>query len=80
MISDGPSGSSLLISTFWTFAFPQVSLALQVLSFQFLSVLLAASLMKSGMGAFCIMAESPMKSSIPMAMKCLWTSGSMNME
>ena len=69
-----------MISTFWTFDLPHWSLALQALSFQFLSVLPAASLTKSGTGAFCIIADSPMNSSMPIAMKCFWTSGSMNME
>ena len=39
----------------------------------------ASSLSLSGMGALAIMAEMPASSSMPMAMKCLWTSGSMNM-
>lgn len=39
----------------------------------------ALSLNLSGMGALAIMAETPAKSSMPMAMKCLWTSGSMSM-
>jgi hypothetical protein len=39
----------------------------------------ALSLNLSGMGALAIMAEIAARNSIPMAMKCLWTSGSMIM-
>jgi len=39
----------------------------------------ASSLSESGMGALAIIADIAARSSRLMAMKCLWTSGSMNM-
>lgn len=55
---------------------PQSSLDLQAALRRLDSVAEMPSLMKSGIGALDMIADIPMKNSIPMFMKCLCTSGS----
>ena len=66
--------------TFWIrVAAVQFSFLAQAVLLRLSSTSAASSLNLSGMGALEIMAEMPARSSMPMAMKCFWTSGSMNM-
>jgi len=57
----------------------QLSFLAQAVFFMLSSTSAALSLNLSGMGALAIMAEMAARNSMPMAMKCLWTSGSMSM-
>jgi hypothetical protein len=57
----------------------QFSFLAQAVFLTLLSTSAAPSLNLSGMGALATMAEMPAMNSMPMAMKCLWTSGSMSM-